>query len=702
MIRLIVDTGAVIDGVNVEGVGGLFKAEKFQLNLTERSSTATITVGPDAPEISIGDLLQDLKDPGAGIVWRVKSISRDYVNKTRTVNCEHAICSLKDFIAFGEITPAVVTGNSSATECSNQQMIQYALNKQYPDVGIGGELKFAWRLGGLTSLVSAAYEFNSDDVYSILETVSSTMHRPWWSYSFDAGGQSGALSITEPPEDVACELRLSRNMQSLQISEDRSRMYTRIFPIGKEDLRLSEQYLQKNQTVYGLIDHTETNESMATEASLRKWAQEELDKYCEPVLTITVNARDLSGITGEDLDRLQLGASCRIVLPDEGKTIIQQIVSLKWNDKENDRTNVQIQLANVKDEATAIIKRQAKQAKSGGRSRATTSKKNSTKISDNTKKIDNSLKDVTLSGPVNNVYTLKKQYNSGTIQQIGTFSRAVTSWRTSASAGRISVTAVPQEQTKEIRVKAGEDSWSQAAHQHTGPILYSSNGGASWTNTGLNYSVNAAADYNYGRESVRLADPVWANEPSASITGNSNTVTVSTTGRSPNISKEVPIYMSRGDWSDGRRYVYVTQSDSEDRNRVARIDVDAHMYDPSWATSPSSSITGNSNTVTVSAATGQSKSISLIMTRGDNWSNGTRYVYVNQVNSDESNRVARIDVSIPNPTNLSSITTYGNTPPSGGYSFGQLSKGGITAGKYMSMTARFGGKTFTFYFQVVA
>ena len=689
MIRVIVDSGAAHDGVNDPGVGGLFKAEKFQLNLTERSSTAAITVGPDAPEISIGDLLQDLKDPGAGIVWRVKSISRDYVNKTRTVNCEHAICSLKDFIAFGEITPAVVTGNASATECSNQQMIQYALNKQYPDVGIGGELKFAWRLGGLTSLVSAAYEFNSDDVYSILETVSSTMHRPWWSYSFDAGGQSGALSITEPPEDVVCELRLSRNMQSLQISEDRSRMYTRIFPIGKEDLRLSEQYLQKNQTVYGLIDHTETNESMTTEASLRKWAQEELDKYCEPVLTITVNARDLSGITGEDLDRLQLGANCRIVLPDEGKTIIQQIVSLKWNDKENDPTNVQIQLANVKDEATAIIKRQAKQAKSGGRSRATTSSKNS-------KKIETSLKDVILTGPVNNVYTLKKQYNSGTIQQIGTFSRAVTSWRASASAGRIRVTAVPQEQTKEIRVKQGDMTLEGSIFR--GPILYSSNDGYSWTDSGAQIVVVADPV----TRNVNLADPVWARTPSSSITGNSNTATVTTTGRNPPVSKSITIFLNRGDWSGGIRYIYATYGDSSADHRVARIDVDAHMYDPSWATSPSSSITGNSNTVTVSAATGQSKSISLIMTRSDSWSSGTRYVYVNQGNSDESNRVARIDVTIPNPTNLSSITTYGNTPPSGGYSFGSISKSGITAGRYMSMTARFGGKTFTFYFQVVA
>ena len=83
------------------------------------------------------------------------------------------------------------------------------------------------------------------------------------------------------------------------------------------------------------------------------------------------------------------------------------------------------------------------------------------------------------------------------------------------------------------------------------------------------------------------------------------------------------------------------------------------------------------------------------------------YCYI-RCNSTTGNVVARITNPIPNPTNLSSITTYGNTPPSGGYSFGQLSsfgsisKSGITAGKYMSMTAKVGSKTFTFYFQVLA
>jgi hypothetical protein len=129
------------------------------------------------------------------------------------------------------------------------------------------------------------------------------------------------------------------------------------------------------------------------------------------------------------------------------------------------------------------------------------------------------------------------------------------------------------------------------------------------------------------------------------------------------------------------------------------------LNDPVWTTPASTSPGSNSNTVTVSTSGRSpqlSKSVQVTLVRSDSWSSGTRTVYITHTDSDPSRRVAKIDVTIPNPTNLSGITTHGNSPPSGAYSFGTLSKSGLTAGKYMSMTCRFGGKTFTFYFQAVA
>ena len=491
MIRVIYDESR--SGINYEPKYWPFRAERFALTLTERTSQATITVGPDAPDLPVSALLQDDSGPQAGIVWRIKSVNKDYNTNTRTINCEHAINALRDYVAFGEITPADITGNPNATTCSNLDVLHYVMRLPILEHAIGGEVPVPWRFGSVVALVSGAYTFNGDDAYSIVESVSATMHNPWWTYDFSQ--RPYVLSIVEAPEDKVCELRLDRNMRSLQVTEDRSRMYTRIWPIGRNDLKLPERYLEKNVSTYGVIDHTETNDNMTTEEDLRKWAGERLDYYSEPQLTISVNAMDLSGITGEELDRLKLGCRCSVVLPEYGKTFSQRVVSLRWNDTISDPTNVQITLANVREDVAAIISRQTKKASSGGRSAATTASK--------------SLKDVTLTGPVNNIYSLKKVLNNGQTLPIGDFSRAVTSWSVVASADTLRVTAKPQEQTKVIPLRMG--TITRSGNTYKGYVQYSGNDRASWTNTNIQVVVDATAVYTAGRNDTRIGLISWGS-----------------------------------------------------------------------------------------------------------------------------------------------------------------------------------------------
>ena len=55
-------------------VKDVFRPETMQLNLSERQSQASITVGPDAPVIAVDNWIQDDTAPGKGIIWRVKSM----------------------------------------------------------------------------------------------------------------------------------------------------------------------------------------------------------------------------------------------------------------------------------------------------------------------------------------------------------------------------------------------------------------------------------------------------------------------------------------------------------------------------------------------------------------------------------------------------------------------------------------------------
>lgn len=468
----------LLESQNTAEVADRFAAEKFQLTLTERDSTCTITVGPTAPEINVGAWLQDEDEPGAGIVWRVRSVQTDYKTQTRTILCEHAIMALKDFLLFGEVTPAVITGLENAETCTADETFRYILSHQS-----------IWRFGSVLYNDTQAYNFNGDDLYTAMETITATIPNAWWSYDFSRVPY--VISVVEKPESYIgqlSELRMDRNMKSLSVTVDRSRMYTRFYPIGRNNLMLPELYVGRNENLYGVSSQTETDENRTTEADLRKWANERLDNHAEPQVTVSVNAMDLSAITGEDLDNFVLGAHCTVALPEYGTTIYERITTLQWPDKVRDPMGVTITMANQKQDLTKILSKEKKKTSTGRRSSAVS--------------VSKSLKDVTLSGPTNNTYTLTKVLTNGKTEQIGTFSRAVTSWVVDVpTGGTIRVTAKPQDQSKSIQIGQGAGSWD--GNTYSGLITYSDDDEAHWFSSGKWFTVDATARYNAGWTAAR-------------------------------------------------------------------------------------------------------------------------------------------------------------------------------------------------------
>ena len=335
-----------------------FTAEKFQLTLGERDSTATITVGPEAPEISVSDWLQDEDEPGAGIVWRVKSVETDYGTDTRTIQCEHLITMLKDQILFGEVKPGDMAGNPKAQTCTAEQAVRYILGKQSD-----------WKLGSISYSKSAEYNFNGDSLFDALEKVTSSLLDAWWEYDF--ASYPFALTIRKKRTSASCEMRTDRNIRTMRKTVDRSRMFTRFYPIGKNNLKLGGGgYVQKNTGAYGVICKVETDQSMDTTAKLQAWAEEKLNNHAEPCVTITISGLELSAATGESLDRLTLGTVCRVPLPEFGTVITELITKLSWSDKTADAESVSVTLANRQEDVATIINEMKKSGGGGGRAQA--------------------------------------------------------------------------------------------------------------------------------------------------------------------------------------------------------------------------------------------------------------------------------------------------------------------------------------------
>ena len=332
--------------------------EAMGLQLNERGSTATLTLGPDAPALNVGAWLMDETDPGAGIVWRVRSLKPAYGQQTTTVQLEHAVTMLKDLIIFGEKKPEDINGKKGAKSCTAKEAVQFVL-KQQSD----------WALGSFDYNVSNPYKFDGDTLFDALETVSNSLTDCWWSYDFSS--YPFRINFTKKSSSIGSVLRVGRNLTAISKTIDKSGMFTRFYPIGKDDLHISGGgYVEKNTSAYGVVSKVETDQTITTEAELKRWANERLNIHSTPIVTIDVEGMELSAQSGETLDKLRLGRQCYVPLAEFGTEILETISELNYQDKIKQPDVFRAVLANSRNDVTKIIANEIKRGGGGGRASA--------------------------------------------------------------------------------------------------------------------------------------------------------------------------------------------------------------------------------------------------------------------------------------------------------------------------------------------
>jgi len=330
--------------------------ETMAVSLEERGGSVTITVhGTLAQSVTVGDCAKISNGPGSDAVWRVKTIDSDIVTDTATITLEHMINSLKDWLIPTEIGPADMGGSS--TSVSAHTAASYVISYQS-----------TWQLGAFEFSGSAPFEFNGDSLFEALETICGTLEGAEWGYDFSTTPYT--LNIGPHATVPAAEMRLDRNISTMKTSISTAGMYTRFYPIGKNDLRITGRYISKNESLYGVISKTETDQSLDTEAKLIAWANERLSKHAEPTVTITISGLELSESTGEPLDALRINKLCRCPLPSLGTTITERITKLQWPNVVAEPERVNVTLANTPEDLASIIRSDKASSSKGGRATA--------------------------------------------------------------------------------------------------------------------------------------------------------------------------------------------------------------------------------------------------------------------------------------------------------------------------------------------
>lgn len=347
--------------------------EGHSLNLTERQSTAEI-VPADASDIGIGSWLQDDTDPGKGIVWRVKTITKNPVTDTTSVSLEHIINTLRDVIIPNEVTTATLAGNTKATACTAKAAINYALG-----------LQSDWVLGSFDyESVTGPYKLDGQTLFDALEYVTGTLSDAWWTY--DTTVYPFKINIVMESTATGSILRAGRNVTAYRMTIDTSGMYTRFYPVGKDDIRLSGTgYMELNTDLYGVISHTETDTGLETEAELRQWATERLAKHAKPVFEYQIDALDLSESTGESLDSFAVGRV--VVMTYKGESVRELITKIQYPDKLFAPEVAKMTLSNSREDVAHIIADAIKKSRGGGRSSAKQQKEDHAWFEDTTEHV---------------------------------------------------------------------------------------------------------------------------------------------------------------------------------------------------------------------------------------------------------------------------------------------------------------------------
>lgn len=315
------------------------------LVLKEVDTTASL-VPESMSGLNTESWLLDDTNPGKGIVYRVQSIKTDYGTNTPTIQLEHVIQCLGDQILFGEITAAMMGGG---TTCTAKQAVQYILKRSSD-----------WTLGKWeTNNPSNAYKFDGDTLLDALQTVKRTLDDCRWTY--DLTVYPFRLNFIKKATANPCELRPGRNLVTVSRTIEKNGMYTRFYPIGKNDLHIPGEYVQKNTGTYGVKEKAEVDTSRETVEDLRAWADQRLKVHAHPRVNVVADGLNLSAATGEDLDKLTVLRPCKIPLEEFATTIEEDIVELNYRDKVNEPENVRVTMANEQEDVLKILANEIKE-----------------------------------------------------------------------------------------------------------------------------------------------------------------------------------------------------------------------------------------------------------------------------------------------------------------------------------------------------
>lgn len=293
-------------------------------------STAEMVLPEGECAAETGQFVELYTSHGSAGVFRVQQAEQDYGGRV-TLALEHGLTTLGDGIMPGESEQSGTTRQLLADILACQPQTMWTLGT----VAVPDSRTLTWKC----------------DHSNLLESLCGLMDElTGYRLTYDQSVFPWVLNVEALTDDDGCECRLSRNLSSLRVEEDRSELCTRLYVSG-----LSSPLDADTMGAYGVITRYMDADPDIGPDELTKQGRAYLEAHKTPAVSVTMDAVDWYEATGEPFDRFTLGRVCRVCLPDYGKVIRQRVIAISWPDVYGQPDQVTVTLASESTTAVSVM-----------------------------------------------------------------------------------------------------------------------------------------------------------------------------------------------------------------------------------------------------------------------------------------------------------------------------------------------------------
>lgn len=293
---------------------------------------------PPGESVDMHEWVELFTPAGSAGYYRVSMVTTDMRTGTTDAKLEHGICVLADSVAQKESEDVSGTAATVLGTVLGYQKTQ------------------RWALGQCDYAGNVSVNVNYNTVLSLYTNVIEQLNGYHPEYDFSTSPWT--ISIRENAAAPGIEGRLGRNVASAKVSYDDRDLCNVCYCKQLETTLTDNESIARWGRREGHLDLDEGATPEIAQTAAQMW----LDKRKDPAISVTIDAADLSAVTGESIDQIVIGKTYRLAVPKYNAVVDECVISVNWGDLVASPLRAQVSLANHAADLTLHIRK----AKGGG------------------------------------------------------------------------------------------------------------------------------------------------------------------------------------------------------------------------------------------------------------------------------------------------------------------------------------------------